>query len=177
MVRHDGNRQESHDCGDCNQRSLHKSPPKIIMMSGRDRLANEAEAEIAETERGTKVMIAIRNPDRFLRLRPAASADDRQRDPRAALIPGLATFTGVRWRTGWIIHRRRSEVGRQKGIGGPFADVAEHVIKAPCIRFFASYRMRLIIGVFPIPRDLINWPISGALRSRSGRILPLGFCG
>src|SRR5687767_7546318 len=87
-------------------------PPEIDIISGRDRLANEAEAEVAETERGPKVMITIRYPEEFFRVRPAASPDERQRDSRAALKSRLTTLAGGRWRARRIIHRRRSVVGR-----------------------------------------------------------------
>ena len=80
-------------------------PPEIDIISGYDRLANEAEAEVAETERGPEVMITIRYPEEFFRIRPAASANERQRDSRAAQKSRLATLAGIRRRARRICER------------------------------------------------------------------------
>src|SRR5678815_5577125 len=61
-------------------------PPQIGIISGRHRYAHEAEAEIAETQCRTEIMIALRHAEHFYRIGPGSPADDRQRNTRAALI-------------------------------------------------------------------------------------------
>ena len=45
-------------------------------------MPNQAKAKIIETERGTEVMITIRNAERFFRVGPAASTNNRQSNAR-----------------------------------------------------------------------------------------------
>src|SRR5882724_566244 len=110
-------------------------PPEIFMISARDRFANEAEADVADAERGTKVMITFRGPEKAFRVGPSSSADHGKRDARAALISRLSAFAVISLRAWRVVCRRGGVVIRLVGVCNPFANIAEHVIQPPCVRF------------------------------------------
>src|SRR5215475_8578216 len=74
VVRHSGNGQHDQSHSERNKGSLHGYiPPKMHMISVREWFPNEAETDVADTERGTKVVITFRHPKRLCRVGPAAS--------------------------------------------------------------------------------------------------------
>src|SRR5262245_37468504 len=91
-------------------------PPKINVMSGSDCLANKAEANVADAERWTEVVIALGHAKPIFRIGPGSPADDRQRNTGAALITGLASFAVISLRAWRIVYRGRGVVIRSEGV-------------------------------------------------------------
>src|SRR5262249_44195700 len=136
------------------------------------------EADVADAERWTKIMIALRNAEhRLIRIDPGSSADDRQRYARTAGIAGLAAFAVILLRSRRIIYGRRGVVVRLVRVCSPLSNVAEHVIQAPGVWLFASHGMRLIVGVLSPPRDVRKRTVSCAGCSRARRVFPFRFRG
>jgi hypothetical protein len=111
-------------------------PPDVAIISTRDRFANETETDVADAERGTEIVITIRDSEGVVRMWPAASTYNRQSDARRASPRRCKTC--VRGRTRRIVYRRRGVIVRRVGVCSPFANIAEHVVEPPRVRLLAS---------------------------------------
>ena len=60
-------------------------------------------------------------------------------------------------------------------IRSPLPDVAQHVVKSEPIGNLLSHSVRRIAAVSPVPRDVVEAPISGSRNSAPSRVLPLSF--